>query len=195
GEPEAMTSVGLGRPRRRPGEDPTRWRLQRGGVGSALRLTQPTRSVARVLLALSVALAGVATTVGAEPSPIFTQDERTAILAHGPWPQPMPADPSNRASGRAEAVALGCRLFFDKRLSVDGQRSCATCHDPAKAFADGRARSMGAVPVDRNAIALANLRLNRWFGWDGSGDSLWAQSIRPILDPKELGLAPEQVRE
>src|SRR5262245_33884660 len=194
-----MTGEGLGRPRRRPGEDPTRWGLQRGGVGSAPGvspgLAQPTKSVATVLLALAVTLAGAATTVGAEPSPTFTDDERAAILAHGPWPQAMPADPSNRASGRAEAVALGCRLFFDKRLSADGQRSCATCHEPGKAFADGRPRSMGAVLVDRNAVALANLRLNRWFGWDGSGDSLWAQSIRPILDGKELGLAPGQVRE
>jgi cytochrome c peroxidase len=106
----------------------------------------------------------------------------------------MPADPSNRASGRPEAIALGRRLFFDTRLSKDGQRSCATCHDPAKAFADGRPRSFGIALVDRNAIALANLGLNRWFGWAGAGDSLWAQSIRPILDPKELGLTPEEVR-
>ena len=108
------------------------------------------------------------------------------------WPPP---DPSNRVSGRPEAIVLGRRLFFDAQLSSDGQRSCATCHDPAKAFADGRPRSVGAVVVDRNAIALANLRLNRWFGWGGAGDTLWAQSIRPILDPKELGLTPEQVRE
>jgi cytochrome c peroxidase len=106
----------------------------------------------------------------------------------------MPPDPSNRASGRPEAIALGHRLFFDTRLSKDGQRSCASCHDPAKAFADGRPRSVGVMLVDRNAIALANLRLNRWFGWAGAGDSLWAQSISPILDPKELALTPDELR-
>jgi cytochrome c peroxidase len=53
---------------------------------------------------------------------------------------------------------------------------------------------MGVVLVDRNAIALANLRLNRWFGWAGAADSLWAQSIRPILDAKELGLSPDELR-
>jgi cytochrome c peroxidase len=125
----------------------------------------------------------------------FTDDERAAIVAHGPWPHPTLPDPSNRVSGRPEAIDLGRRLFFGKGLSSDGQRSCGTCHDPAKAFADGRPRSVGAAVVDRNAIALANLRLNRWFGWDGAGDSLWAQSIRPILDPKELGLTPVQARE
>jgi len=98
-------------------------------------------------------------------------------------------------SGNPAAIALGRRLFFDQRLSADGQRSCASCHDPAKAFADGRARSVGVVPVDRNAIGLANLRLNRWFGWAGAADSVWAQSIRPILDEKELGLPPPQLRE
>jgi cytochrome c peroxidase len=109
----------------------------------------------------------------------------------------MPPDPSNRVSGKPAAIALGRVLFFDTRLSNDGQRSCATCHDSAKAFADGRARSIGigGVVVDRHAIALANLRLNRWYGWDGAGDSLWMQSIRPILDAKELALTPEDLRE
>jgi cytochrome c peroxidase len=143
-------------------------------------------------LALAVAILTVS--VHADTVVSFTADERAAILAHGPWPQPMAPDPSNRVSGRPEAIALGRELFFDPRLSRGGQRSCATCHDPAGAFADGRARSVGAAVVDRNAIALANLRLNRWFGWDGAGDSLWAQSIRPILDAKELGLSPDELR-
>ena len=155
-------------------------------------LTQPTKGAARAFMA-ALAATLLATAVCAEPVVTFTADERAAILAHGPWPQPMPSDPSNRVSGRPEAVALGRRLFSDRRLSKDGQRSCASCHDPAKAFADGRARSIGAAAVDRNAIALANLRLNRWFGWDGTADNLWAQSIRPIIDAKELALTPEEL--
>ena len=178
--------------------DPTRRRLQRRGVGSSPGLapgsTQPAKTAAYALLALLTPLAGIATAARADPAVAFTDKERTAILAHGPWPQPMPPDPSNRVSGSRAAIALGRRLFFDVRLSEDGRRSCATCHDPAKAFADGRPRSIGVAVVDRNAIALANLRLNRWFGWAGAGDSLWAQSIRPILDAKELGLAPDELR-
>jgi cytochrome c peroxidase len=150
------------------------------------------------VLAIAVALLATVVLVEAQsdPAPTFIEDERAAILLHGPWPPPMPPDPSNRVSGKPEAIALGRLLFLDKRLSKDGARSCASCHDPAKAFADGRPRSLGVggVVVDRNAIALANLRLNRWFGWDGAGDSLWAQTIRPILDPKELGLTPEELR-
>jgi cytochrome c peroxidase len=172
--------------------DPTS-RRNSDRVGSALRSTRPTRGAARLLLAFLITLLFTARAY-AEPAVAFTDAERAAILAHGPWPPPMPPDPSNRASGKAEAIALGRRLFFDTRLSNDGQRSCATCHDPAKAFADGRRRSVGAAQVDRNAIALANLRLNRWFGWDGAGDSLWAQSLRPILDAKELALRPDELR-
>src|SRR5215216_1624959 len=43
----------------------------------------------------------------------------------------------------AEKLKLGERLFFDKRLSADGTVSCATCHDPQLAFADGRALAEG----------------------------------------------------
>ena len=38
------------------------------------------------------------------------------------------------------------------------------------------------------------MALNRWFGWTGAADSLWAQSIRPMLDEKELGLSPALVQ-
>ena len=155
----------------------------------------------RVLAAIAAlsalaAAGGAAVVATLDPPPVaFTTGERAAILAHGPWPPPHTRDPSNRVSGHPAAIALGKRLFSDTRLSRDGRRSCATCHDPARFFADGRDRSDGLGRVDRNAIALANLRLNRWFGWAGAADSLWAQSLRPILDDKELGATAELVRE
>jgi cytochrome c peroxidase len=124
----------------------------------------------------------------------FTADERAAILSHGPWPQQALPDPGNRVSGIPAAIALGRRLFFDTRLSRDQSRSCATCHDPARSFADGRDRSQGHERLDRNAIALANLRLNRWYGWSGAADSLWSQSLRPILDAREFGMSAPMLR-
>jgi cytochrome c peroxidase len=146
------------------------------------------------VIAAAVALLATLSSAGAQTAVEFSESERAAIVSHGPWPPATSPDPSNRVSGNAKAIALGRRLFFDKGLSKDGGRACATCHDPAKTFADGRPRSMGRQVLDRNTIALANLRLNRWFGWSGAADNLWAQSIRPILDPKELGLTPESVR-
>jgi cytochrome c peroxidase len=119
--------------------------------------------------------------------PDFSDAESRAILRHGPWPAPWAPDPSNRASGNAEAVALGERLFFDPRLSPSGKVLCATCHAPFRAWQDGRARAFGLAEVDRNTQSLLNVRYGRWFGWDGAGDSLWAQSVRPILEPREMG--------
>jgi cytochrome c peroxidase len=154
------------------------------------------RALAAIAALSALAIAGGAALLAKpEPPVAFSEVERAAILAHGPWPQPSTGDPSNRVSGNPAAIALGKQLFADTRLSRDGGRSCATCHDPARFFADGRDRSVGLARVDRNALALANLRLNRWFGWAGAADSLWAQSIRPILDEKELGATPELVRE
>ena len=64
---------------------------------------------------------------------------------------------------------------------------CATCHAPFRGWQDARARAFGHADADRNTQSLFNVRYNRWFGWDGAGDSLWAQSIRPMLDAREMG--------
>ena len=117
----------------------------------------------------------------------FTEAEQRAILRHGPWPAPWTPDPSNRASGKPEAIEFGERLFFEPRLSPSGKVLCATCHAPYRGWQDGRARAFGLAEVDRNTPSLFNLRHSRWFGWDGAGDSLWAQSIRPILEAREMG--------
>src|SRR5204863_409004 len=51
---------------------------------------------------------------------------------------------------------------------------------------DGRAHARGAAEGARNTPTLLDVRLQRWFGWDGANDSLWSQSIRPMLDPREM---------
>ncbi len=116
----------------------------------------------------------------------FTAGERAAILAHGPWPPPVRTDSSNRASGNPAAAALGRKLFFDARLARDEAGSCASCHQPERRFTDGLATARGAGPLRRNTPSLLNVSLQRWFGWDGGHDSLWAQSLRPIVSPLEM---------
>jgi len=123
----------------------------------------------------------------------FTPAETARILAHGPWPQPATRDPSNRWSGKPEAIALGERLFFSPRLSGNAGVLCASCHEPWRGFTDGRPRAFGLAAVDRNTPSLANVRLHRWFGWDGANDTLWAQSIRPLLEPREMASSPGRV--
>jgi cytochrome c peroxidase len=123
----------------------------------------------------------------------FTEGEVGRILRHGPWPPPWSRDPSNRVSGTAAGIELGERLFFDARLSPTGSVSCATCHVPQRSWTDGQRRSVGLGAGDRNTLGLTNVRLQRWFGWDGAADSLWAQSIRPILEAAEMGGTATQV--
>jgi cytochrome c peroxidase len=118
----------------------------------------------------------------------LTADERAMLLSHGPWPPDWHGDPSNRVSRNPEAVAFGQALFFDTRLSRDGDVSCATCHRPERLWTDGRKLGKAIEEVDRNTPSLDNLRFSRWFGWDGANDTLWSQSFRPLLDPKEHGM-------
>ena len=125
----------------------------------------------------------------------FTDSERRALLAHGPWPPPLDLDPSNRVSGNREAAALGQRLFFDGRLSANGRVGCVSCHMPPALFSDGRKTSIGLETVDRNSPSLLDIRFARWFGRDGGADSLWAHALRPLTDPREHGIALERLAE
>ena len=126
--------------------------------------------------------------------PVFTANEIQKIISHGPWPSPAPADATNRVSGKHAAVEFGTRLFFDQRLSGNGALSCATCHVPERNWTDNLRRSSGSTgEMDRNTPTLMNLSAGRWYGWDGAADSLWSQSLRPILDARELGASPRHV--
>jgi cytochrome c peroxidase len=125
----------------------------------------------------------------------FSADELRRIMQHGPWPQAWSKDPSNRVSGKPEAIDFGEQLFFESRLSGSGKLACGSCHVPERDWSDGLARGEGMQTVDRNTPNLVNVRYHRWFGWDGASDSLWSQSIRPILNEKELASTPQHVAE
>ncbi|MFM8769413.1 MAG: cytochrome-c peroxidase, partial [Rubrivivax sp.] len=59
---------------------------------------------------------------------------------------------------------------------------------------DGRARSVGVAELDRNAPTLLDAAHERWLGWDGAADSLWGQSIRPLLDAREMASSAEHLQ-
>jgi len=147
------------------------------------RLTErrPRRRACAVLLLLLPLAAAAAQPEG------FSTSELERIASHGPWPLPWAPDPGNRVSGNAAAIRLGHDLFFDPRLSANRRIACATCHDPARGLQDGRAVARGLTTGTRNTPGLFNVRHQRWFGWDGGHDSLWSASLRPILDPREMG--------
>lgn len=151
-----------------------------------------TRAGARPRLLGAALLAALA--AGASGGELrWTAQERAAILSHGPWPPPAAVDPGNRASGRREAIAFGARLFFDRRLAVDGTLACSSCHDPQAGWAERRPRALGRDELSRNTKSVLDARFNRWFGWSGATDSLWAASLRPLLDPREMGSAERHV--
>lgn len=145
-----------------------------------------------LLASLLVAWAG---SVQAQQLLDWSPEEVRAIGQHGPWPPPPARDLSNKVSGTLAGIALGEHLFNEARLSGDGRMSCATCHQAGREWSDGLARGRGAVELDRRTPSLWNIGYLHWFGWDGAGDSLWAQSLRPLLDPREMNGGPTRAAE
>src|SRR5260221_3349796 len=138
-------------------------------------------------------LAGTSPAQDLAAKPVFTDSEIKIIMSHGPWPAPAQADPTNRVSGKPDASEFGTRLFFDQRLSGKGTVACASCHVPERNWTDNLTRGVGMSEVDRNTPTLMNQAGSRWYGWDGAADSLWTQSLRPILDERELAATPRHV--
>ena len=102
-------------------------------------------------------------------------------------PLPVPADnPQTSAK-----IALGDKLFHDKRFSMDGTVSCANCHDDGKAFTDNLPVSVGnhGLTGTRNAPTVINAAFNKSQFWDGREPDLESQSKQPFLNPVEGGLS------
>jgi len=100
---------------------------------------------------------------------------------------PVPPDRSNSVAEDPRAVDLGHRLFFDPRLSSNGEVSCATCHDPQRFFTDGLQRGKGIGEVSRNTRSIVGSAYSPWLFWDGRKDSLWSQALDPLEHPAEHG--------
>ena len=95
-----------------------------------------------------------------------------------------------------EKVALGEKLFNDKRLSVDGTVSCSTCHDPKRGFVDHKPQSEGVKQQkgQRNSPTVLNAMFNATQFWDGRAPSLEEQAKLPVLNPIEMAQkSPEDV--
>jgi cytochrome c peroxidase len=88
-----------------------------------------------------------------------------------------------------EKIALGQKLFFDGRLSADATVACSTCHDPARAFTDGRPVSIGIKgrAGQRNAPTILNALYNKFQFWDGRAKTLEQQAALPIVNSVEMG--------
>jgi len=102
-------------------------------------------------------------------------------------PVPIPRDNPQTP----EKIALGSKLFNDKRLSSTGEVSCATCHDPANAFTDRplvTSRGINALTGTRNAPTIVNSAYFALYFWDGRSIDLEDQAQHPMINPVEMGL-------
>ncbi|MCP3139953.1 methanobactin export MATE transporter MbnM [Pyxidicoccus xibeiensis] len=107
---------------------------------------------------------------------------------------PEPFVPEDNPMSEAK-VDLGRHLFHDVRLSGNGTLACASCHEQARAFSDGKATPVGSTGhhVPRNAPGLANVAYLGTYTWANPLlETLEAQALVPLFNevPTELGLAP-----
>ncbi|PJF24775.1 MAG: hypothetical protein CUN53_16135, partial [Phototrophicales bacterium] len=98
-----------------------------------------------------------------------------------PFPDVPPVDPAQAALGRL--------LFYDPILSVNRDRSCATCHHPDLGFADGLplAQSAHGSELRRSTQSLWNVAFVPRLFWDGRADSLQDQMLVPLTASDEMG--------
>jgi cytochrome c peroxidase len=137
---------------------------------------------------------------GTAPVTFAGAPQGTEFEWHLPRGFPTPAVPSDNPMSSAKVV-LGRRLFFATSLSMTGHYSCASCHDPAKAYSDGRPRAIGATGeiLPHSAMSLVNVAYNISYGWTKPElQSLETQMLEPLLNeyPIELGAVgrEEQIR-
>lgn len=137
-----------------------------------------------ILLAAMLVTFGAVTAVAEHWSPDEKQILRSLWIGSL---EVLPPDPSNKYADDPKAVALGHRLFFDTRLSSNGQVSCATCHEPTQSFTDGKILAEGVGTTDRHAPTIIGMAYSPWFFWDGRADSQWSQALGPLEAAVEHG--------
>jgi len=142
----------------------------------------------RILFGMLVVAGFAATTLRAA-------DATTKAPPLGLPPIVVPADNPQTP----EKIALGDKLFDDKRFSATGQVACNTCHDPKKAFTDSPLRTSEgikkagkALTGTRNAPTVVNAAYFDSMFWDGRSPSLEDQSQHPFVNPVEMGLKDHQ---
>ena len=94
-----------------------------------------------------------------------------------------------------EKIALGEKLFLDKRFSSTGKVSCSTCHEVEKAFTDSPltvSEGINGLTGTRNAPTVINSVFFRTMFWDGRSPSLEDQALHPFVNPVEMGLPDHQ---
>ena len=145
-----------------------------------------------IIIVLSIALAGMEACNKKEGTSPVTHP-LTLTVPEG-WPAPGDAFANNPLT--QEGFDLGKKLFYDGRLSKDGNFPCASCHQQFAGFATfDHALSHGFNNqfTVRNAPGLFNLAWHKEFHWDGGINHLEVQPLAPLTAPNEMAETVENV--
>jgi len=140
------------------------------------------RRLASLILAASLALAGGPAAADVDATALA----RVRAPPLGLPPVPVPAgEPLTR-----EKIALGRKLFFDRRLSPNGTISCAMCHVPEQGYTLNELATPVGIEghsVRRNSPTVVNAVYQKTFFHDGRVRDLEEQALLPLVDPDEMG--------
>ncbi|MEN8205502.1 MAG: cytochrome c peroxidase [Pseudomonadota bacterium] len=131
------------------------------------------------------------TVFAADPDLLISRANRI----FSPLPDTMPGSENDTP----ERIALGKKLYFEKRLSINDTQSCASCHllENGSAGVDNLPVSPGAKGElgTRNSPTVLNAGWQDSQFWDGRAEDLVEQAKGPILNPVEMGMPDEQTVE
>jgi len=141
-----------------------------------------------IFLIVLAAAAGVWLATARAPESGWTSQQKEVLrsLWIGSMPD-VPLSPSNAVADDPRAAELGYQLFFDSRLSSNGEISCAFCHQPERFFTDSLPIARGVQLAARHTMTVVGAAYSPWQFWDGRKDSLWSQALGPLEDPLEHG--------
>ena len=146
-------------------------------------------------VAMACALTVTALTAAAAPQTVVDAERQTITLQPGhpslqKWRlAATPPHPEDNVPNAAR-VALGKALFFDPRLSGDGNMSCSTCHSPLRGWSDGLGTGKGvkSMVLDRASPTVINTAYNSLQMWDGRKKTLEEQAMGPMEATVEMNM-------
>src|SRR5499425_2751542 len=136
----------------------------------------------RWTLAIVLLLSGVLLVICFEK--LGAEDDTSLLKQAQALFKPLPeALGISAAATSAARVELGRKLFFDPRWTLEGNVSCATCHQPALYGTDGLAKSIGVLHRRhrRNAPTVLNAGLNFIQHWSGDRKNLEDQVDQALV--------------
>jgi len=130
---------------------------------------------------------------------VFSDDADRLISRANRYFSPLPDAMPGSENDTPERIALGKKLYFEKRLSINDTQSCASCHrlEGGSAGVDNLPVSPGAKGElgTRNSPTVLNAGWQDSQFWDGRAEDLVEQAKGPILNPIEMGMPDEQAVE